>query len=520
MADILLLEDDEKYVEAVRDHFANANDKSLLTLHPARDISAALAICRKQDVRVAIIDLSLPNGSLGTDAISEIYKFDKKIIFIIHTVHDPQATAGWCASVGVPYASQFFLQKTGRPGSSGPTDAYALYELSAKALRSYVPYFPPAIISVREVIEIMDVFSCDHRAFRRTAIASNIHRSQDALNSASQWAADRLARTGYDSTRIGVAMTGSFARLEAAAVSDADYFVVFDDIGLSPRHLSDVINLAYHSFLAVGDWFESYGIPVHNHLDERKQPDKIEWHRTTLPTWFPLSSLLKAKLGRDTQLELTKQWFLLESCHIFNAPLLHDIRLRIAEQMGVFAQPTIRGGVTHSSLPESFQMLKDEFEYAFRSRTRDSLTIVKHYFMRLLNLFSIQLWLLRCVLDPIIFEKPSASLFDELLPHPLARVFQFHHFLLKGTVLQGKSLKESLFDLEVICNSYGEAAQSFGSSAIREPTPSTVDNLLINDLAEAGQRCQDSMCRVLRTLAQAPSTAAHPEIARRRILGG
>ena len=293
---------------------------------------------------------------------------------------------------------------------------------------------------------------------------------------------------------------------------------MFDDVGLAARRLPDAIKLAYYAFLEVGDWFERNSIQVHDYRNEQKRPDTIAWHNTTLPTWFPLSSLLAARLGRSTQLELTKQWFLLESFPIFNAPLLYDIRRSVASQMGVFSQPTVRDGVTHSSLAESYQLLTEEFEYAFRNRHRDSLTIVKHYFMRLLNLFSIRLWLVRCFLDPTVFDAPPDRLFEELPPHPLARVIQFHGFLRRGTVLQGKALRQSLSNLQVICNLYAEAAQSFGSNAIRDPALSTVDNLLINDLADAGQRCQASMLSVLRTLAEAPSVATHPEIALRRIL--
>src|ERR1039457_2996613 len=203
MADILLLEDDDKYAQAVRDHFEACKDAYLLSLYHARDPNAALAICRERDVRVAIIDLSLPDGALGTYAIASIYEFDKKIIFIIHTVHGPHVVADWCASIGVPYTSQFFLQKSGSSASNAATDAGALYEFAVKALRSYVPHLPPRLMSVRDVMGIIDGFSEDHPSFRRTAIVSNIHRSQDLLNTASQWAADRLARTGYDSTRIG-----------------------------------------------------------------------------------------------------------------------------------------------------------------------------------------------------------------------------------------------------------------------------------------------------------------------------
>jgi hypothetical protein len=516
MADILLLEDDEEYVQAVRDHISALKNPAILSLHHARDIPAALAVCRDRDVRVAIIDLSLPNGTLGTDAISAIYEFDKKVIFIIHTVHGPQAIADWCARIGVPYTSQFFLQKTGSSGV--PADAGALCELTVKALRSYVPYIPPVLMSVRDVMEIIDGFSEDHPSFRRNSIVRNILLSQDVLNAASQWAADRLARTGYDSTRIAVAMTGSFARLEATKFSDADYFIVFDDLGLPARERADLINVTFYAFLEVGAWFDRNGVEVHGHQADEKRPDRISWHDTTLPTWFPLSSLLAARLGRSTQLELTKQWFLFESFPIFNAPLLHDIRRTVASQMGAFSQPTVRDGIAHSSLAESFQLLTEEFEYAFRNKRRDSLMMVKHYFMRLLNLFSIRLWLIRCFLDPAVFESPPDRLFGELPPHPLARVIQFHGFLRQGTILQGKHLKQSLSDLEVICNLYAEAAQSFGSKTFREEPRSPADYLLINDLAETGQRCQTSILAVLKRLAEAPSVATHLEIALRRIL--
>ena len=518
MADILLLEDDDDYAQAVRHRFDASTDAYLLTLHRARDIGAALAICRDKDVRVAIIDLSLPDGALGTDAISTIYQFDKKIIFIIHTVHGPQAIAEWCARAGVPYTSQFFLQKTGSSTVGAAADAAVLYDLAVKALRSYVPHLPPALASVRDVMEVIDTFSEEHPSFRRTAIVSNIHRSQDVLNSVSQWAADRLARTGYDSTRIGVALTGSFARLEGGNASDADYFVVFDDVGLDPGRLSDAVVLAYHAFLETGLWFERNHIPVHDYRAELKQPDKIEWHTSTLPTWFPLSSLLSAKLGRSTQLELTKQWFLLESFPLFNAPLIEDARRKILQQMGVLSRATVRDAIARSTLPESSQLLRDEFDYAFRHRRRESLTIVKHYFMRLLNLFSIRLWLVRCFLDPAVFEAPPDRLFLELSPHPAARVMQFHGFLRAGAVLQGRPLRQCLSGLEVICNLYAEAAQAFGSAAIRSRSEGSEDSTLANDLADAGQRCEECMLTVLRTLAAAPSITAHPELTLRHLL--
>ena len=41
-------------------------------------------------------------------------------------------------------------------------DAVALYHLTVKALRSYVPHFPPALVSVRDVMEIIDGFSEKH----------------------------------------------------------------------------------------------------------------------------------------------------------------------------------------------------------------------------------------------------------------------------------------------------------------------------------------------------------------------
>jgi ActR/RegA family two-component response regulator len=513
MADILLLEDDNEYAGAVRRHFESLTNAYLLTLYHARAISDALTICGERDIRVAIIDLSLPDGELGTDVISAISEFDKKVLFIIHTVHSPHAIANWCATIGIPYTSLFFLQKSG----DQVLDLTTLHDLVVKALRSYVPHFPPTLMSVRDVIETIDAFSEDHRSFRRTAIVSNIHRSQDVLNAGSQWAADRLARMGYDSTRVAVVMTGSFARLEGGSASDADYFVVFDDLDLTPEHLSMTIRLAYRAFLDTGLWFERNSIEVHGYQSEEKRPDKIVWHTSTLPTWFPISSFLSARLGRSTQLELTRQWFLLESFPIFNAALLHEIRQRIENQMSISDQPTCRDVVAHSSLPESFQLLSEEFDFSFRHRRRDSLFTVKHYFMRLMNLFSIRLWLLRTFLDPAVFEAPPSRLFEEFSPHPLARIIHFYNFLRRGSFLTGKSLKDTLSHLEMICNRYAETAQSFGLKAIREP-PLAGDNALVNDLVDAGQGCEVSMLAVLRALAGASEISTHPEIALRRIL--
>ena len=316
-ADILLLEDDIKYIKVIQDFFHSHQEAYLLRLHIADGIPSALAICRQHDVRVAIIDLLLPDGSSGTDAISAIWKFDKKIIFVIHTINSPQSVMEWSREIGVPYTSQVFLQKSGVGKTAFAKDAAKLHDLTLKALNSYVPHLPPSLVSVQETIQWIDAFSENHPSFRRQALISNIHHSQDVLNAVSQWASDRLARIGFDSTRVAAAMTGSFARLEASALSDADYFVVFDDTGLRSNRLADVMDVAYEAFTGIGDWFERNGIEVHQvHSDERK-PGHIVWHTTVLPTWFPLSSFLRLPLGRNTQLEVTKQWFLLESFAIF-----------------------------------------------------------------------------------------------------------------------------------------------------------------------------------------------------------
>lgn len=515
--DVLLLEDDDSYAEAVGQCFSSRRGVSQVNLHRSRDIAGALDICRRHDIRVAIIDLSLSDGTAGTDAIAAIWKFDKKIIFLIHTIHDGAVVSAWSARLGIPYTSQFFLQKSGM-GVVHADDAAALFEMTTKAIRSYVPHVPSAVISVREVSETIATFSESHPSFRRAAIVSNIHHSQDALNGVAQKATDRLARTGFDSTRIAVAMTGSFARFEATAFSDADYFVVFDDRDLSPDRLTDLVSVAYHAFVETGNWFEERGVPVHGFKAPERAPDVIAWHTTTLPTWFPLTSLLSAQLGRSTQLEVTKLWFLLESIPLFNPDLFSEIRRELGERMGVLNRPTVRDAIAHSSLVETYLLLHEEFDHSFRQRRRDSLTVVKHYFMRLMNLVSIRLWLIRSYLAPEVFDAEPERFFDHLLPHPLARVIQFYEFLQTGAIVSGDALERCLSYLEAICNSYAEAAHAFGSAALRAEAPVTPDNALINDLADAGQRSHRQCLELLRTLAESRVLRAHPEIASLKLL--
>lgn len=513
-ADILLLEDDEEYAGLVQAHFAVPGTYDL-HLHHARDIEVSLAVCRESDVRVAIIDLSLEGGTAGTEAITAIWRFDKKIIFIIHSVSPPEAISEWSARLGVPYTSQFFLQKTG----ISATDVMRLHELTIKALRAYVPHLDPPLISVGEVVQAVSRFMEHNPSFRPSGVVSNIHHSQDVMNGVSQWAADRLARTGFDSTRIAVLMTGSFARLEASAASDADYFVVFDDTN-ELAGLEELAHLAYSAFMDVAAWFERSGVPVHDAEVEAKRPEHIQWHSTTLPTWFPLRSLLKAPLGRTTQLELTKQWFLLESRPIFNAPLTDIIRTTVGKSLGILTQKTVRDAVIHSELPESLQLLIEEFSYAYRHRDRDSLRTVKHHFMRLVNLFSLRLWLLRCFLDPKVFEAPAERLFIELSPLPVARLIEFREFLLRVPVLEGASLKDCLGRLDAILNSYGEAAHAFGSDELRQTTNGggRRDRAFLNDLEDSAKACGDHLEAILKILRESSYVASYPELLTRKIV--
>jgi len=513
--DILLLENDEEYVRAIRAHFSSINDGYHLAIWHARDILAALAICKERDVRVAIIDVLLEDGKTGTEAISKIWQFDKKIIFVIHTISPPQALMDWSTSIGVPYTSQFFLQKSGRDDRAYAEDSARLHNLAIKALRCYVPHIPSPLVSVREIIQTFDTFLESNPAFRGTSIIGSIHHSQDLVNAASQWAADRLSRRGFDSMRLAVVITGSFARLEATDASDADYFVVFDD--QESKRVGDMMEIAYDAFLEVGNWFERNGVPVHEFRSEDRSPGKISWHTTVLPTWFPLRSFLHAKLGRTTQFELTKQWFLFESLPIFNADLVNVIREKVCMGLGIFPQSTVRDAITHSTLIDSFHMLRQEFELSFKIWPRNSLSTIKYYFMRLINLFSIRLWILRCFLDPLIFDAPPEMLFRELAPHPLARIIQFHSFLNKNHILSDRSLKRCLEKLEALCNLYAEAASAFGSKFLREGKGSR-NETLTNNLMDSGRDCQQHMEDILSILKKARSISSHPEIHGRQII--
>lgn len=510
--DILLLEDDAEYAAVVAAQFASVPDGFGVQLHHVTNVDASLVTCREHDVKVAIIDLSLGGGKAGTDAISAILSFDKKIIFIIHSISPPESIADWSVRLGMPYTSQFFLQKTG-----AYDDAAKLYDLALKALRSYVPHLAPPLVSVGDVVRAVSRFVERRPSFRPSGVVSNIHHSQDVMNAAAQWAADRLARTGFDAMRVAVLMTGSFARLEASAASDADYFVVFDDSTMSPGRLEEIMRLAYAIFMDVAGWFQRNGIPVHDADAAGKRPDQITWHATTLPTWFPLTSILKAPLGRSTQLELTKQWFLLESQPIFNAPLAERIRGAILEGFGVSQQRSVRDAIVRSSLPESLQMLGDEFDYGYRQWKRDSLRTVKHYFMRLINLFSLRLWLLRCFLDPDVFEAPPERLFRELSPLPVARLIEFSEFLRRVPVAEQKT-KQCIGNLDAIINAYGEAAHAFGSDELRAPDPGATSLSLVNDLEDAAKACGERMAKVRTVLLESSYLASHSELFARKLV--
>ena len=511
-ADILLLEDDVDYAAAVGSHMEQTRDLYQLRLHHVTSIDDSLAVCREHDVRVAIIDLSLGGNSAGTDAISSIWTFDKKIIFIIHSVSPPESIAEWSVRLGVPYTSQFFLQKTG-----APDDAARLYELTVRALRSYVPHLAPPLMSVADVVQAVSRFAERRPTFRPSGVVGNVHRSQDVMSAAAQWAADRLTRTGFDSTRVAVLMTGSFARLEASAGSDADYFVVFNDVNVSADDLEPIVHLAYTMFIDVATWFEKKGVPVHDAHSPAKRPENIAWHTTTLPTWFPVTSLRKAKLGRSTQLELTKQWFLLEGRTIFNAPLADAIRSEIIAEFGISSQKTVRDAVAHSSLPESLQMLSDEFDYAYRHWTRDSLRTVKHFFMRLVNLFSLRLWMLRCFLDPKVFEEPPQRLFDELSPLPLARLIEFGEFLERVPVLKKGKTQQCVGSLTSIITAYGDLAPALGADELRAPPQDAQSRALVNDLEDAAKKCGEEIERIRTFLRESPAVAAHGQAARKLI---
>ena len=513
MVDVLFLDDDPDYVLKVVGYFGTSSIVTDVRLHPSVSLAHATSICNDHDIRVAIVDLSLTDGGLGTDAIAAIREFDKKIVFIVHSVHEPSSIADWCAMAGVPYSSLFYLQKR----SNQEATIGLLCALTHKALRSYVPHFAPSLISVGRDVSTLTSFSELHPSFRQSGVAKNIHYSQDVLNKASQWASDRLARAGYDSTRIAVAMTGSFARLEGGSSSDADYFVVFNDIGLAPKELSELIGLAYQSFEQMGRWFEKHDIPVHGFLDPRKTPNQISWHTSTLPTWFPVSSFLSARLGRNSQIELTKLWFMLESFPLFNTGLYNSIRAQVSANLGIAFGVTARDALVHSDLAESFHLLALEFETGFRHQARSPIKRAKHHFMRQVNLFSLRLWMLRVFLDPTMFESPAEQVLSHLTPHPLIRIIEFHEFLTTNAILSGRNNKECLSQLAVICNLYADAVSALPLKSLRESTAAET-SVTNNDLDDSGKRCEIAIAVVLRQLANSPIVQSHPDLARLRIL--
>ena len=135
--------------------------------------------------------------------------------------------------------------------------------------------------------------------------------------------------------------------------------------------------------------------------------------------------------------------------------------------------------------------------------------------MRSINLFSLRLWLLRCYLDPAIFDSPPEVLFRELALHPLVRVIQFYFFLKKGGILEQAGLDECLSHLEAICNLYAEAASAFASKSLREAQEKQEEHTMVNDLADSGAQCERHTLATLDLLRKARAISMHPELLRR-----
>jgi CheY-like chemotaxis protein len=516
---ILLIEDDPSYREVVDDYFTRHPCQYELKVVPVDNLDDAVRQVGEQDFKVVVVDLALPNGEFGTETIDQIWSIDKKVLFIIHSILPVEKIHGWFSDHAMPYTSRFYLQKTGFQETDMRADAARLYELILKAIDCYVPHFEPTIISVKDIINVVEDFWTQNRSFNRSPVTANLHYSQDVINEASRWASDRLSRSGYATTRMCAVLVGSLGRLEGGQYSDADYFLVFDDRGLQADDLNQLINTSYHAFVQLGLWFSKKNIPVHDFNTTNRRPENIDWHTTTLPTWFPLSTFSGKKLGLDTQVELSKLWFLFEGCPIFNKQLFERIHGEVCADLRLFSDRTNRDNVIHSELNAALVLLAQGFNRRKRRRASgEDLIAIKHAFLRDMHILGNQLFLLQCFLDDELYDQAGSYLMSRLRTPPLVKLINFYNFVAKRNTFSSKRSAHYKSLLKNICNSYADGLHKLSYRSVRDADESQLtvkeEREMLNDLLQSSADCEQRIQDIRSSLAADPVLHQHNELKR------
>lgn len=516
---ILLIEDNPSYTNVVNQVFTQNPSHYNCQIIPVDNISEAIKSATLHDFKVVIVDLALPNGEFGTETIEKIWSIDKKVIFIIHSILPAEKVHGWFSDHFLPHTSRFYLQKTGFDQSEMQADAVSLHKLVLKAIDCYVPHFEPTIVSVRDSVNLVENFWSQNKSFNRSPIIANLHYSQDVINETSSWANDKLTRPGYATTRICAVLVGSFGRLEAGQYSDADCFLVFDDRGLLPDDLSELISITHHGFIQLGKWFEKLEIPIHDFDTEDRRPEKIDWHTTTLPTWFPLSTFKGNRLGVNTQIELSKLWFLFEGYPVFNKQLFNQIHNEICKDFNLFPDRTNRDNVIHSDINVALKLLSQSFNKKKRRRQSfEDLIVIKHSFLRDIYILSHQLFLLQCFLDDKLYDKSGSFLISGLRTPSLEKLINFYNFVTEGNTFSSKRRSTYKTLLKNICNSYADGLHKLGYKSIREAI--TAEHIqrhereMVNDLLQSSSDCEQRVQELRNALATDPIVYEHNELKR------
>lgn len=514
---ILLIEDNPTYADIVENFFSSHPCQYDVQIVRAENIDDAVARAAEYDFKVVVVDLALPNGEFGTETIEIIWGIDKKVIFVIHSILQVEKIHGWFSDHSLPYTSRFYLQKTGLDQSDMESDAARLYELVMKAIDCYVPHFEPTIISVKDTVNVVESFWSKNKSFNRSPIITNLHYSQDTINEVSRWASDKLSRSGYATTRMCAVLVGSLGRREGGLYSDADYFLVFDDRGLQPDDLGQLITTSYRAFIQLGRWFLKAGIPVHDFDTKSRQPENVDWHTTTLPTWFPLSTITRKSLGLNTQVELSKLWFLFEGCPIFNKALFANIHTEVCSELRLFPERTNRDNVIHSDLRAALLLLSQGFNRRRRRRgPAEDMIVIKHAFLRDINLMAQEVFLLQCFLDDELYDQPGSYLISGLQTPPIVKIVNFYDFVARSNIFRTKRKAKYKALIKNICNSYADGLQKLNYQVVRDAPKATPtfnkDRELLNDLLRSSSDCEERVRELRRELATDPVVDEHNEL--------
>lgn len=509
LCSVLVIENERPYVDALRNALQTSRLADKLSISFAHTHEEGLGAIQEGDIAVVVVDIALDGGKSAVDLVKTLWRRDKKVVYVFFTVSLQGSVPAMLHDTPIPLTAQFHVQKTG----DASRDASRLATTLAHAVACYVPYMRPCLRSAAASLSgLRDLRSSIHN-LRDGAIVDSLTWSQDVLNDWSVWCSDHVARRGYNSTRLSVVMTGSFARLEAHKASDADYFVLVNDEGADTSDLPDLLTAGYEVFLECGQRLKSKGIEVHSLDDPAKHPDKMVFHETTLPTWFTLSSFTAPHLGISSQLEATKLWFLLESSPIFNEDLYRTTSAKIASSLGLQSAATATSALSGSGIVESLTVLETSLQRRYRSRhSSEVILAAKQGLLRAVHLLGVRLTLLRYVLDARLRNATTDAMLAELQEHPLHRLQRMIAFLDDQTPFGAPLSKRLIKALDSICVRYVSGFAQLSDPSIHDAAngASSASRRKLSDLSQLAQDNMRTIERALSELANHNSIEAVP----------